>query len=75
MRYVWGGLGFLAIALAVIGTVLPIMPTVPFLIVIKISFAEADVAIPPYTEIFSYAEEKLQLVLRTVAACLHETVS
>ncbi|EKN47794.1 spermidine/putrescine ABC transporter permease [Pseudomonas viridiflava] len=35
----------------------------PFLIVIKISFAEADVAIPPYTEIFSYAEEKLQLVL------------
>lgn len=35
----------------------------PFLIVIKISFAEADVAIPPYTEIFSYAEQKLQLVL------------
>ena len=35
----------------------------PFLIVIKISFAEADVAIPPYTEVFSYAEEKLQLVL------------
>ncbi|MFJ4144545.1 ABC transporter permease subunit [Pseudomonas sp. NPDC089734] len=35
----------------------------PFLIVLKISFAEADVAIPPYTEIFSYAEDKLQLVL------------
>jgi putrescine transport system permease protein len=35
----------------------------PFLIVVKISFAEADVAIPPYTEIFSYAEEKLQLIL------------
>jgi putrescine transport system permease protein len=35
----------------------------PFLIVIKISFAEADVAIPPYTEIFSYAEEKFQVVL------------
>jgi putrescine transport system permease protein len=34
----------------------------PFLIVIKISFAEADVAIPPYTEIFTYAEQKLQLV-------------
>ena len=35
----------------------------PFLIVVKISFAEADVAIPPYTEIFSYAEEKLQVVM------------
>ncbi|AHF70066.1 MULTISPECIES: ABC transporter permease subunit [Pseudomonas] len=35
----------------------------PFLIVLKISFAEADVAIPPYTEIFTYAEDKLQLVL------------
>jgi putrescine transport system permease protein len=35
----------------------------PFLIVVKISFAEADVAIPPYTEIFSFAEEKLQVVL------------
>ncbi|MDE1197974.1 putrescine ABC transporter permease PotH [Pseudomonas sp. Bc-h] len=35
----------------------------PFLIVIKISFAEADVAIPPYTEIFSYAEQKLDIVL------------
>ncbi|MEX5500750.1 ABC transporter permease subunit [Pseudomonas syringae] len=35
----------------------------PFLIVLKISFAEADVAIPPYTEIFSYADEKLQMVL------------
>ncbi|BAP42750.1 binding-protein-dependent transport system inner membrane protein [Pseudomonas sp. StFLB209] len=35
----------------------------PFLIVLKISFAEADVAIPPYTEIFTYAEEKLQIVL------------
>ncbi|MFJ3482664.1 ABC transporter permease subunit [Pseudomonas sp. NPDC090202] len=35
----------------------------PFLIVIKISFAEADVSIPPYTEIFSYAEQKLDIVL------------
>ncbi|AHG38924.1 putrescine/spermidine ABC transporter permease [Pseudomonas syringae CC1557] len=35
----------------------------PFLIVLKISFAEADVAIPPYTEIFSYADEKLQMAL------------
>ncbi|WP_349972652.1 ABC transporter permease subunit [Pseudomonas caspiana] len=35
----------------------------PFLIVIKISFAEADVAIPPYTEIFSYAEQKFEVIL------------
>ncbi|MBF8720916.1 MULTISPECIES: ABC transporter permease subunit [Pseudomonas] len=35
----------------------------PFFIVLKISFAEADVAIPPYTEIYSYVEDKLQLVL------------
>jgi putrescine transport system permease protein len=35
----------------------------PFFIVLKISFAEADVAIPPYTEIYTYAEQKLQLVL------------
>lgn len=35
----------------------------PFLIVIKISFAEADVAIPPYTEIFSYAEQKFEIIL------------
>jgi len=35
----------------------------PFFIVLKISFAEADVAIPPYTEIYTYVEQKLQLVL------------
>ncbi|MDR2306559.1 MAG: ABC transporter permease subunit [Paucimonas sp.] len=35
----------------------------PFFIVLKISFAEADVAIPPYTEIYTYVESKLQVVL------------
>jgi putrescine transport system permease protein len=35
----------------------------PFVIVLKISFAEADVAIPPYTEIFAYAEQQLQVVI------------
>ncbi|MBP5120488.1 putrescine ABC transporter permease PotH, partial [Pseudomonas protegens] len=35
----------------------------PFFIVLKISFAEADVAIPPYTEIYSYVDQKLQLLL------------
>ncbi|HBB21690.1 MAG TPA: putrescine ABC transporter permease PotH, partial [Pseudomonas sp.] len=35
----------------------------PFAIVLKISFAEADVAIPPYTEIFRYAEQQLQVLI------------
>lgn len=35
----------------------------PFVIVLKISFSEADVAIPPYTEIFGYVEQKLQIVI------------
>lgn len=35
----------------------------PFIIVLKISFAEAEVAIPPYTEIFNIIEQKLQLIL------------
>ena len=35
----------------------------PFFIVLKISFAEADVAIPPYTEIYSYIDQKVQLLL------------
>ncbi len=35
----------------------------PFFIVLKISFAEADVAIPPYTESYTYVEQKLQVVL------------
>ena len=35
----------------------------PFFIVLKISFAEADVAIPPYTEIYGYVDQKIQLLL------------
>src|SRR5471030_259609 len=35
----------------------------PFFIVLKISFAEADVAIPPYTEIYSFVDQKLQVLL------------
>ena len=35
----------------------------PFAIVLKISFAEADVAIPPYTEIYSYVDEQVQILL------------
>ncbi|KAA6172053.1 ABC transporter permease subunit [Pseudomonas marginalis] len=35
----------------------------PFFSVLKISFAEADVAIPPSTEIYTYIEQKLEVVL------------
>jgi len=35
----------------------------PFLIVLKISFSVADVAIPPYTELFSYADQQLDIAL------------
>lgn len=35
----------------------------PFFIVLKISFAEADVAIPPYTEVYTWADNQLQIML------------
>lgn len=35
----------------------------PFFIVLKISFSEAAVAIPPYTDIFTWADEQLTVVL------------
>ncbi|MFG0804959.1 ABC transporter permease subunit [Pseudomonas fluvialis] len=35
----------------------------PFFIVLKISFAEADVAIPPYTDVFSWADNQLTILL------------
>lgn len=35
----------------------------PFFIVLKISFAEADVAIPPYTQIYTFIDQKIQLLL------------
>lgn len=36
---------------------------VPFLIVLKISFAESAIAMPPFTELLSYAEQKLTINL------------
>lgn len=36
---------------------------VPFLIVLKISFSEAAIAMPPFTDILSYAEQKLTINL------------
>lgn len=35
----------------------------PFIIVLKISFAEADVAIPPYTDVYTWAENKLSIIV------------
>ncbi|WP_026957550.1 putrescine ABC transporter permease PotH [Aliagarivorans taiwanensis] len=35
----------------------------PFFIVFKISFAEAQIAIPPFSELLSYADEQLQILL------------
>ena len=35
----------------------------PFVIVVKISFAEADVAIPPYTDVVSWADNQLTILL------------
>ena len=35
----------------------------PFAIVLKISFSEAAIAIPPYQPIFQYVEQKLNVVL------------
>ncbi|MBD1598511.1 ABC transporter permease subunit [Pseudomonas sp. CA3A] len=35
----------------------------PFFIVLKISFAEADVAIPPYTDLVQFAEDKIDIAL------------
>jgi len=37
----------------------------PFLIVFKISLAEPQLAIPPYTEIYEWAEDKLSIILNT----------
>lgn len=35
----------------------------PFFIVLKISFAEADVAIPPYTDVYTWAENKFTIII------------
>ena len=35
----------------------------PFIIVVKISFAEADVAIPPYTDVVTWADSQLTILL------------
>ncbi|WP_163831335.1 ABC transporter permease subunit [Spartinivicinus ruber] len=36
---------------------------VPFIIVLKISLSEAETAIPPYSEVFQYADETIKVIL------------
>lgn len=36
---------------------------IPFVIILKISFAEVQIAIPPYTDLMSYVDEKLNFAL------------
>ncbi|WP_264211789.1 YbaN family protein [Leisingera thetidis] len=42
MRFLYAGLGLLCVALAVIGIVLPLLPTVPFLLLAAFFFANSS---------------------------------
>lgn len=42
MRFVWASLGLICVALAAIGVVLPLLPTVPFLLLAAFLFARSS---------------------------------
>lgn len=42
MRFVYAGLGFVCVALAIVGIILPLLPTVPFLLLAAFFFANSS---------------------------------
>ncbi len=42
MKFIWAGLGLICVALAAIGIVLPLLPTVPFILLAAFFFARSS---------------------------------
>ncbi|WP_170606485.1 YbaN family protein [Ruegeria arenilitoris] len=42
MQFLWAGLGLICVAIAIIGIVLPLLPTVPFLLLAAFFFARSS---------------------------------